>query len=112
MDKVKIALNSGNEVFVPLVNLENFRRIFFNQIVEIIYPDAQGNFKEVKKSATSNVDQTKIIESYKSENAALQKEIEDLTAENDMLKATLSTVNTAVDTASEKASKSKTKKSK
>ena len=77
MDKVKIALNSGNEVFVPLVNLENFRRIFFNQIVEIIYPDAQGNFKEVKKSATSNVDQTKIIESYKSENAALQKEIEE-----------------------------------
>ena len=105
MDTVKVVLNNGNEVIVPLVNIENFRRIFFHDIAEVIYPDSKGNFRAATKKVSSDIDVSKLVASYKAE-------IDALTKENDELKEALDKLNSIVDTTVEKTAKSKTKKTK
>lgn len=72
MDFVKIILTNGNSPIVPTTNLETFRRIFWNQISEIIYPDIDGNFKETPKADNNPL--KKAVEMYQVENAELEKE--------------------------------------
>lgn len=105
MEYVKVVLDNGNEPIVPVSNLETFRRIFFNNIIEIIYPDKDGKFKESTKKTNNSVDVSKAISSLKAENDALEKE-------NELLKASLDQLNNIVDTTTEKTAKSKTKKTK
>jgi hypothetical protein len=99
---IKVVLTDDRSIMVPSENMENFRRIFFNQIADVIYPDAKGNYRETKKVIVNALDVTKVVESYKAENEALAEE-------NEILKATIESINSTVDTVAEKAKKSKTK---
>jgi hypothetical protein len=102
MKNLKVFLKSGSEVFVPESNIETFRRIHFDNIVEIVYPDSKGEYKATKKVVES-VDVSVAINSFKKEN-------EELAKENEILKETLENLNTIVDDVAEKtAKKSKTK---
>lgn len=105
MNTVKFVFHDGREVITPTDNIENFRRIFFHEISEIIYPDANGNFKATGKKVATGVDYSKAVEAFKSEN-------EELAKENAILKEALDKINSTVDNTVEVAAKSKTKKSK
>ena len=86
MEFVKFIFHDGREVIVPASNIENFRSIFFEDIKELIYPDADGNFNKVEKKSIESKDVSIALKSYQKENDDLIKENEKLKKEIDSKK--------------------------